>query len=294
MGSFHNPPARSIKRIPFLCVYFFLPAAECAEYNPSSVFFPQPGSLHRPCLHTNAASESLSPSAAQLPCGPKFSLITPHHASARRSRLTAAGFQFRRREGFAWSHFFPRSAGFGPTASKGKEAFTAAPSMHCHNQAIPSISSYSANPFRQRRENTPLRFHSRKYLWIELAFPNSVLGNAFHLQPVRKTKRMPSKTLRDSRGLRPPPGRRIYRRFLIRFGFGISGLTRSQSSSDTTQDLIAFMIQCITRAPFITGYYLRMSSQYPYVAIFKPLSALLFLNHTHELSIYESKLHQIS
>jgi hypothetical protein len=59
--------------------------------------------------------------------------------------------------------------------------------MLCHDQAIPSISTYSASPFRQRRENTPFRFHSKKYLWMELALPNSFFDNAFHWQPVRNT-----------------------------------------------------------------------------------------------------------
>ncbi len=240
----------------------FLPlAAECVEYNPSPVWFLQPGSLHRPCLHTDFASGFLFLRAAQLPYDPESPLITSHHVSGRRSRLTTAGFQFRRREDFAWSHFFPRSVGFGPTASTAKGAFTTAPSMLCHDQAIPSISSYSANPFRQRREKTPFRFHSKKYLWIELALPNSFIGNAFHWQPVRKTKTMPSKTLRGSMGLRPPPGRRRYRRFLARFCFGMSGFTRSQSSSDTVHDLMALMAQDTMNALFNSRYYLRISSK---------------------------------
>lgn len=236
-------------------------AAECAEYNPSPVWFLQPESLHKPCLHTNFAPELLSPRAAQLPYDPESPLITSHHVSGHRSRLTTAGFQFRRREGFVWSHFFPRSVGFGPTASKAKGAFTTAPSMLCHDQAIPSISSYSANPFRQRRENTPFRFHSKKYLWIELALPNSFIGNAFHWQPVRKAKTMPSKTLRGSMGLRPPPGRRRYCRFLTRFCFGMSGFTRSQSSSDTVHDLMALMPQDTMNALSISRCYLRISSK---------------------------------
>ena len=229
-------------------------AAECGGYTPFPVLLLQPESLHRLCLHTNSAPELLSPRVAQLPYGPESPPITSHHVSGRRSRLTTVGFQSRRREGFAWSHFFPRSVGFGPTASKAKGAFTTAPSILCHDQAIPSISSYSANPFRQRRENTPFRFHSKKYLWIELALPYSFIGNAFHWHPVRKTKTMPSKTLRGSMGLRPPPGRRRYRRFLTRFCFGMSSFTRSQSSSDTVHDLMALMLQDTMNALFNSRY----------------------------------------
>ena len=123
-----------------------------------------------------------------------------------RSRLGREGFHIRRRERFASSHFFPRSVGFGPTASRAIGAFTMAPSMLCHDHAIPSISSYSANPLRQSFTKTPFFFHSRKYLCPELALPNSDLGKAFHWHPVRKTYTMASSTLRGSMGFRPPPG----------------------------------------------------------------------------------------
>jgi hypothetical protein len=53
---------------------------------------------------------------------------------------------------------------------------------------MPSISSYSASPFRQRLGKTPFPFHSEKYLGIELALPNSYFGNALHWQAVRETK----------------------------------------------------------------------------------------------------------
>ncbi len=237
-----------------------LPVVECAEYSSSPESIPRPVPPHRPCPHINAAGEHLSLKAAQLRSGPMCALTTSHHVAEPRSRLTTAGFQSRRQEDFAWSHFFPRSVGLGPTVSNAKGAFTIAPSMLCHDQAMPSISSYSASPFRQRRENTPFPFHSKKYLWIELALPNSFFGNAFHWQPVRRTKMMPSKTLRGSIGLRPPPGRRRYRRFFFRFRFEMSGLTRSQSSSDTVHDLIALMPQCIMEGSFFARYYLRISS----------------------------------
>lgn len=222
------------------------PAGGCAEYRPSPGSISRPDLLHTPCPHINAAAERLFLKAARSPYCPTLDLIASHHVVEPHSRLTTAGFQSRRREDFAWSHFFPRSVGFGPTVSNAKGAFTTAPSMLCHDQAMPSISSYSASPFRQRRENTPFRFQSKKYLWIELALPNSFFGNAFHWQPVRSTKTMPSKTLRGSMGLRPPPGRRRYRRFLLRFCFVMSGLTRSHSSLDTVHDLIALMPQSLS------------------------------------------------
>ncbi len=237
------------------------PVGECAEYNSSSESISQPGPLHRPCPHINAAAERLSRMVARSQFRPTSALITSRHVAEPRSRLMTAGFQSRRREDFAWSHFFPRSVGFGPTVSNAKGAFTTAPSMLCHDHAMPSISSYSANPFRQRRENTPFRFHSKKYLWIELALPNSFIGKAFHWQPVRSTKMMPSKTLRGSMGLRPPPGRRRYSRFFLRFCFRMSGLTRSHSSLDTVHDLTALMTQSIMDISFIARYYLRISTK---------------------------------
>ena len=236
------------------------PVGECAEYSSSPESISRPVPQHTPCPHINAASERLSRIVARPPFRPTSALITSHHVAEPRSRLTTAGFQSRRREDFAWSHFFPRSVGFGPTVSNAKGAFTAAPSMLCHDQEMPSIPSYSASPFRQRRENTPFRFHSKKYLWIELALPNSFIGKAFHWQPVRSTKMMPSKTLRGSMGLRPPPGRRRYRRFFFRFCFGMSGLTRSHSSLDTVHDLTALMTQSIMDVSFIARYYLRIST----------------------------------
>lgn len=160
-----------------------------------------------------------------------------------RWRLSTAGFHSRLRADCACSLFFPRSVGFGPTASCANGALTIAPSMLCHAQAMPSISSYSANPFRHSRTNMPLRFHSWKYLCMELALPNCSSGNAFHWHPVRNTYTMPSKTFRVASGLRPPPGLRRYFRPLSRFRLGISDSTLAHISSDTVQDFIAFISQ---------------------------------------------------
>jgi len=192
------------------------PVVSHAGYNASLESIPGPVAPHKLYPHKDAASVHLCPKAAQLPDDLRSIPVRPHHVAVPRSRLTTAGFHCRRRGDFAWSRFFPLSVGFAPTASSAEEAFTIAPSMLCHDQAMPSISSYSASPLRQRRANTPWRFHSKKYSWMELALPNSFCGNAFHWHPVRSTKTIPANTLRGSIGLRPPPGRRRYFRFFTR------------------------------------------------------------------------------
>lgn len=182
-----------------------------------------------------------------------------HRVCGLRSRLTTAGFHARRQEGFALSHFFPRSVGFAPTDSWASGAFTIAPSMLCHDHAMPSMSSYSTKPKRHIDKNTPRHFHSRKYLWTELALPYS-LGNAFHWQPVRRTYTIPSNTFLGSIGLRPPPGLRLYWRPVSRLLAGISGFTFSHNSSDTVHDFFALMDYNITLLKLIYKNYLRISS----------------------------------
>jgi hypothetical protein len=197
---------------------------------------------HSLCPRINAAWEPSSLLAASPRCDPESAPEASHHAFGLRSRLGIAGFHARRREDFACSHFFPRSVGFGPTDSCASGAFTMAPSILCQDHAIPSISSYSAKPLRQSFTNTPFLFHSRKYLWTELALPNSSFGKAFHWHPVRKTYTMAASTFRGSMAFRPAPVRRRYFRLLSRLGFGISGAARSQKSSDIVHDLKAFMV----------------------------------------------------
>ena len=212
--------------------------AECNSFHKS---IPEPVVPHIPYPHKDAPSVHLFHKGAPPPDDLRSARVKPHHVAVPRSRLTIAGFHCRRREDFAWSHFFPLSVGFAPTASSAKGALIIDPSMLCHDQAIPSISSYSANPLRQRRIKTSSRFHSRKYLWTELALPNSLFGRAFHWHPVRSTKIIPANTLRGSRRFRPPPGRRRYFRFFFRLCFGIRGSTRLHNSSDTVHDLMALM-----------------------------------------------------
>ena len=228
-----------------------------AERNSSHKLIPGQVGPSNPYLRTSADAGQYLAKGDRLRSDPRSPLTNKHHVAGPRLRLTTAGFHSRRREGFVSSHFFPRSVGLGPTASWANGALTIAPSMLCQRQAIPSISSYSASPLRQSRVNTPWRFHSKKYLWIELALPNSLLGKAFHWHPVRNTKTIPSKTLRGSMALRPPPARRRYFRFLARFRCGISGSTRFHSSADTAHDMIApmpkFIMGGLFQAIFIYG-----------------------------------------
>ena len=196
---------------------------------------------HSPRQRIDSASAGSEPAAAPSRSGPMSAPGVLHRGPGRRWRLSIAGFHSRLRADCACSLFFPRSVGFGPTASCAKGALTIAPSMHCQAQAMPSRSSYSASPFRHSRTKTPLRFHVWKYLWIELALPNRSSGNAFHWHPVRSTYTIPSNTLRVSSGLRPPPGLRRYFRPFSRFRAGISGSTFAHIASDTVQDLIALM-----------------------------------------------------
>ncbi len=183
-----------------------------------------------------------------------------HHADAPRSRLMTAGFHHRRRAGCAWSHFFPRSVGLGPTDCSAKGAFTIAPSMLCQDHAMSSISSYSASPLRHIFTNTPRCFQFRKYWCTELALPNS-FGSAFHWQPVRSTYMIASNTVRGFLGFRPPPGRLLYLRPLGRLGFGIRGSTRSHNASDTVHDLCVLMHTSIPQALVKSNNYLRISSK---------------------------------
>ena len=196
---------------------------------------------HIPYRHTDAAWGPSSPAVVSPRCDPESAAGALHHVFGLRSRPGIAGFHARRREDFVCSHFFARSVGFGPTDSCAIGAFTMAPSMLCQDQAIPSISSYSASPLRHSFTNTPFFFHSRKYLWTELALPNSPFGKAFHWHPVRKTYTMAENTFLGSMAFRPAPARRKYLRLLSRLGFGISGSARSQNSSEIVHDFKAFM-----------------------------------------------------
>jgi hypothetical protein len=193
-----------------------------------------------PCLHIGAVSGSFAPEAASLVCDPGSLPKASHHAFGPRSLPGITRFHARRGECFASPHFFPRSVGFGPTASGAIGASTMAPSKLCHDQAIPSSSSYSAKRLRHRFTKNPFFSRSRKYLCTELALPNSDLCKAFHWHLVSKTYATASSTLRGSIAFRPPPGRRRYVRFVSRRGFEMSGLARSHNSCKMVHDLMVF------------------------------------------------------
>src|SRR5436309_14374560 len=140
--------------------------------------------------------------------------------------------------------------------------------MLCHRQAMPSISSYSANPACHSATKNPALSHSRNRLWMALALPKRSLGSALHWQPVRNTYTIASNTTRASLGTRPPLGlRAILRRLGRPGGCGISGATRSQNASDTTQDSsLAFGIDFLRTAHrggrrVSVLFYLRISSK---------------------------------
>ncbi len=62
-----------------------------------------------------------------------------------------------------------------------------------------------------------------------------------HVMPVRRTETIASRSCRGSMGLRPPPGRRRYRRPSWRCRVRRRGSTFAQSSSETVYDLVALM-----------------------------------------------------
>ena len=227
--------------------------AECSAV--SSLFSPRafPRSLYRRTGVAQCSSDGAQPRMSAS--GPRVS----HHAGALRLRLATAGFHGRLRAGCAWFLFFPRSVGFGPTASRASGAFTIVPSMLCQAHPMPSNSSYSAKPRRHIFTNTPSRFHSRKYWCTELALPYS-LGNAFHWQPVRRTYTIPANMRRGSKGFRPPPGRLLYLRPAVRLCFGISSATRSHKASETVHDLSVLMHHSIATPDLGSNNYLRISS----------------------------------
>lgn len=192
-----------------------------------------------PCQRTDgllSVPSSGAPPASGLPPA------VGRRAGWLRLRLSTTGFHARLPAGFSWYLFFPRSVGLAPTSSCASGALTTAPSMLCHAQAIFSRSLYSANPLRQRRTKKPASFHSRKYLWTELALPKRSSGNAFHWQPVRNTYIIPSNTRRISSALRPPPGLRRYFFPFSRLRSGINVETFSHNSSETVQLFICPMV----------------------------------------------------
>lgn len=217
-----------------------LPRPDCGygEYNPASLWLAAPISHHIPYLRIDVVRPySLYVVVPRQYC-PASAPRVLNHAYSPRLRQETTGLHVRRRVYFVSSHFFPRSVGFAPTDSSASGAFPVAPSILCHCQAMPSISSYSTKPLRQSLVNTPCLAHSRKYLCTALALPNSSLGRAFHWHPVRNTYMMAENAWRGAIRFRPPPGRRQYLRPFSRLAIGIRGSTRCHNSSDIVHDFM--------------------------------------------------------
>jgi len=112
-----------------------------------------------------------------------------------------------------------------------------APSMLSQAQFSPFVWSYSASPARQSRRKTPARTHAWKRSCAVELLQIPVADSAFHWQPVRRTKKIPSMHARsDARG-RPPPNRWVF------FRAGSSGSIFRQSSSGIRKFLAASSVR---------------------------------------------------
>lgn len=168
-------------------------------------------------------------------------MITPSNVAA--SSLTSwvfaplmtidKGRSFSSANKLLFATFFPRSVGFLPADSNANEALIIVPSKLYHSQAIPSSSSYSNRLARQSCSNNPIDCHSRKYSWIELLLPYSLLGTAFHWHPVRRHKEYLQIHFADP-GVFCPRLIFVYSTYRNLFCHsGISGSTLAQKSSET-------------------------------------------------------------
>lgn len=97
--------------------------------------------------------------------------------------------------------------------------------MLIHSQSMPLNASYSARPACQKRRKKPSCTHAwKRSCAVELG-QMPVEESAFHWQPVRSTKKMPSAQVRSGTRGRPPPKRCV-------LGCGAkSGSMSAQSSS---------------------------------------------------------------
>ena len=116
--------------------------------------------FYQSILHLHKDSASSGHEAFEFYSAARI-LFEWYHVDSRRLRRSTTGLHTRLREYDAWLHFFPRSVGLGPTDSWAVGAFVMEPSMLCHFQAIPSISSYSASPFFHNFRKKP----SFPHLW---------------------------------------------------------------------------------------------------------------------------------
>jgi hypothetical protein len=134
-------------------------------------------SLYIPCPHRGFVRYPL---AARQHADQGLFPVEIRHAGSLRLRLTIAGRHARLQGCDACFLFSPRSVGLRPTSSRAIGALIMAPSMLCHCHEIPSISSYSARPARQRERKKPAFIQRVKYPWIELGLPKRSFGKAFH------------------------------------------------------------------------------------------------------------------
>ena len=88
-----------------------------------------------------------------------------------------------------------------------------APSIDCHAQSMPFNLSYSNRPAAHSRPKTPAWTHCWKRSWAVLLGQMPVAFNAFHWQPVRRTKRIAFRHTRSSAGGHPPPKRCVFTRW---------------------------------------------------------------------------------
>ena len=112
-----------------------------------------------------------------------------------------------------------------------------APSMLSQAQFSPFNSSYAVSPAAQSLRNTPAFTHSWKRSWAVEEGQMPVADNAFHWQPVRRTKKMPSMHERSLARGRPPPKRWVF------LCAGSSGAMRAQSSSGIRNPLAASSVR---------------------------------------------------
>ena len=97
--------------------------------------------------------------------------------------------------------------------------------MESQLQSMPLKASYSARPACQKRRKKPSSTHAwKRSCAVELG-QRPVAESAFHWQPVRSTKKMPSAQVRSGTRGRPPPKRWVF------LCSAKSGSIKAQSSS---------------------------------------------------------------
>lgn len=113
-----------------------------------------------------------------------------------------------------------------------------APSIDRKSQSMPTSSSYSSTPLWKKRAKVPSFTHSRKRSLAVEEGQRSVSLSAFHWQPVRIRKKMPSRQPRSSARGRPPPKRWVFTRG------GMQTRNFSHNSSDTRKRDLLMVRPC--------------------------------------------------